>query len=118
MRSAGIIRGVLLALTALLTIGYVAVDALLPLPRFLFYENIVYAVAYALLGYGLARNRRVAPLYAAVASFNAGRVSRSVVNPRGGLEPLALQHIPLLLLLVTAAILAVVLAYLEERQGL
>ncbi len=118
MKGVRALRAALLALTALLVAGYVAVDALLPLPRFLFYENIVYAVVYALLGYGLVRGRRVATLYAAIAGFNAGRVSRSVVNPRGGLEPLAHQHIPLLSLLAAATVLAVLLAYLEERQGL
>ena len=112
------LRLALLALTVLLAAGYIGVDVVLSLPRFLFYENIVYAVVYAVLGFLLVRGWRVAPVYAAVAGFNAGRVSRTIVTPEGGLGALALQHVPLLALLLAAVILSVLLAYREMRQGL
>ena len=109
------LRAALLALTVLLAAGYIAVDAMLPLPRFLFYENIVYAVVYALLGFLYARGRRVEPIYALVAGFNAGRVSRTVVTPEGAAGALAVQHVPLLALLLVAGVLAVLSSYQAGR---
>ncbi len=104
----------MLALTVILVAGYIGADVVLPLPRFLFYENIVYAAVYAVLGFLLIRGRRVEPIYALVAGFNAGRVSRTVVTPEGAPGHLALQHVPLLLLVLLVAVLAVVEAY---RRG-
>ena len=46
------------------------------------------------------------PVAAVVAGFNAGRVSRSVVDPTGSPGPLALEHLPLLALVLAVAFLA------------
>ena len=111
-----LLRTTLLALTILLVAGYIGVDLMLPLPAFLYYENIAYAVCYAVLGYAFARGRRVEPLYVLLAGFNAGRVSRTVVTPEGSLGPLALQHVPLLAIVLAVAVLALLLIYRGDQR--
>ena len=105
------LRRALLALTLLLIAGYIGINFVAPLPAFLVGENLFYAASYSILAYMLWRGRRVEPLYLLLAGFNAGRVSRSVVTPYGAPGRLALQHIPLLLLILAAAFLALASVY-------
>ncbi|MCE4601171.1 MAG: hypothetical protein F7C38_06360 [Desulfurococcales archaeon] len=96
--------------TLLLVIGYVAINFLADLPLFLIAENLIYAVVYAGLLYLSATGNGYAYcLISAVAMFNAGRVSRSVVTPEGGLAELAVEHIPLLALILFVGLLALYL---------
>ncbi len=104
------LRKALLALTLILIIGYIGINFVAPLPAFLVGENLFYAASYAILAYMLWKGRRVEPLYVLLAGFNAGRVSRSVVTPYGTPGRLAVQHIPLLALILAAAFLAVAAA--------
>ncbi len=95
---------------AVLAAGYVAVNPLLltvGAPAFLVAENLAYAVAYAALLPGVARGSpRALAAAGALAMFNAGRVSRTVVTPSGQPGPLALEHVPLLALLLLVGALA------------
>ena len=77
------------------------------LPPFIVLENIVYAAAYGVLAL-MFRDPRVRVAGLAVAAFNLGRVSRSVVEADGSLAPLAAQHLPLIawLALLTAVLAA------------
>ncbi|WP_201783071.1 hypothetical protein [Pyrodictium occultum] len=98
---------VLTGLIVLLIIGYVGINLVAPLPRFLVGENIVLAVAYAAgLAWLLRGSRATYPYLVALAGFNAGRVSRSVVEPTGAPGRLAAQHVPLLLVVLLVALLA------------
>ena len=99
----------LAALMALLVAGYVAINFVAELPKFLVGENIALAVFYlAALILHLKGYRPVYPLIVLIAGFNAGRVSRSVVTPEGEPGRLALQHTPLLALVLIVALLALV----------
>ncbi len=95
------------ALLVLLVVSHIGINFVAPLPPFLVAENIVYAVLYAIAVYGVARGSRGALLLASlVSAFEAGRVSRSIVSPWGKVGSLALQHVPLLSLLLLTTILA------------
>ncbi len=67
-------------------------------PAFLFYENIVYAVASVILLIALLLRKNVYPLVTFFGAYLFGRVSRSVITPYGTVPKLAPQHVPLLLL--------------------
>ncbi len=98
---------VLLALTAVLIAGYIGINFAADLPRFLIGENLVLAAAYAVSAYALASGKPWAhPLLLFVSAFNAGRVSRSVVTPRGELGELAVEHIPLLAVILAVSLLS------------
>ena len=91
----------------LLVIGYIVINFVADLPRFLVGENLLLAVVYLILAV-LVYTRGGAWYYAlsVVASFNAGRVSRSIVTPEGELADLAKEHVPLLALILLIAVLA------------
>lgn len=95
----------LTVLIALLVLGYVGINFMAELPRFLVAENLALAAAYAL---ALALHLRGGGyLYtASLAWFNAGRVSRSIVSPTGEAGSLALEHVPLLALIAAVALTA------------
>ncbi|AEM39124.1 hypothetical protein Pyrfu_1265 [Pyrolobus fumarii 1A] len=111
-------KRVLLGLLVLLVAGYLGMDLVVSLPPFIFYENIVLAVTYAVFAAMIVRGRNVYPWLALVAGFNAGRVSRSVVTSLGEPGRLALQHTPLLIMLLLVGTLAAYLSYRQEHgQG-
>ncbi len=96
----------------LLIIGYIGINFTGELPKFLIGENILYAILYSILLIELLKNTPyVQPVLLLVASFNAGRVSRSIISPRGEIGELAIEHIPLLtlILIVAFSALAIVL---------
>ena len=94
-------------LIALLALSYLGINLVAPLPRFLVAENIVLAVAYAAALAGLLRGVESTYAYLVLlAGFNAGRVSRSIVSPTGELGRLAVEHVPLLALILLVALLA------------
>jgi len=98
---------VLVGVLVLLTVGYVAINFFADLPRFLVAENLLLAVVYGVLAYGVATGKPWAyPFTVFVASFNAGRVSRSIVGPRGEIGELAIAHLPLFAIIMLAALLA------------
>ena len=102
------------ALLAILIIGYITINFTADLPRFLIGENLLLAGVYILLAI-LVYTRGGAWYYAlsAIASFNAGRVSRSIVTPEGELAELAKEHVPLLLLILIVSVLAFYLGLAE-----
>ena len=106
-----ILKAGLAALSFILAAGYIGINFVAQLPLFLIGENILYAVSYSVLAYMLLRGRRVEPLYLLLTGFNAGRVSRSVITPYGRPGPLAMQHIPLLVLILVAAVLALIASH-------
>ncbi|MCE4601916.1 MAG: hypothetical protein F7B18_01900 [Desulfurococcales archaeon] len=105
---------ILKVLTVLAMISYIGVNFVAPLPRFLVAENLVYAALYG-LGLLLMPRRPVDArvLLAGLAGFNAGRVSRSIIEPTGVLTPLARDHIPLFIVL-----LAIMILSLQDLRGL
>ncbi|MEZ0319708.1 MAG: hypothetical protein ABWK05_06945 [Pyrobaculum sp.] len=94
-------------LTALLVVGHLGINVV-GLPPLLVAENLVLAAAYAVLAILLWRRWGVSSLAAllVVATFNAGRVSRSVWSPTTGWGALAVEHIPLLIYLIAVSLLA------------
>ena len=101
-------RKLLAAILFLLALGYLGIN-FVGLPPLLVMENIVLAVTYATLGIALIlrRSKTMLAIIALVASFNAGRVSRSIWSPTTGVGGLAAEHAPLLLYLIIVAALAV-----------
>ncbi|MEB3846746.1 MAG: hypothetical protein GSR74_02075 [Desulfurococcales archaeon] len=95
------------ALLTILIIGYITINFTADLPRFLVGENLLLAGVYLILAI-LVYTRGGAWYYAlsTVASFNAGRVSRSIVTPEGEFAELAKEHVPLLSLILLVAVLA------------
>ncbi len=94
------------ALLALLVLGYLGINIVAPIPRPIVAENIIFALVYALLLWGVHRDSRRALLaLAVVGAFNAGRVSNSIWDPLTGFAPLALQHLPLLIVILAASLL-------------
>lgn len=100
-----VIDAILTVLVAFLILGYIGINFIARLPGFLIAENISLAIAYAVTLLLHLKGRGY--IYtASLAWFNAGRVSRSIVEATGELAPLAYQHIPLLALILLIAILA------------
>ncbi len=100
-------------LIALLIVGYLGINFTADLPRFLIGENIFYVVLYTIALIAIYRQLDWAQAYTIlIAGFNAGRVSRSIISPRGEIGELAVQHIPLLSLIIIIAVLAL---YLEIK---
>ncbi|MCE4609195.1 MAG: hypothetical protein F7C36_02290 [Desulfurococcales archaeon] len=100
-------------LIALLIVGYLGINFTADLPRFLIGENIFYVVLYTIALIAIYKQFDWAQAYTIlVTGFNAGRVSRSIISPRGEVGELAVQHIPLLSLIIIVALLAL---YLEIR---
>ncbi|MEB3789002.1 MAG: hypothetical protein GSR72_03820 [Desulfurococcales archaeon] len=98
---------------ALLIVGYLGINFTADLPRFLIGENIFYVVLYTISFVAIYKQFDWAQAYTIlVAGFNAGRVSRSIISPRGEVGELAVQRIPLLSLIIIVALLAF---YLEIK---
>ncbi len=113
MEGDGEMKRVILALTAFLMLNYVAIDlahvlgVISRFPLFLFFENVFWFIAYAISLYCVLKKGRVGYLVlSAVAWFNAGRVSRSVVTPYGEVPKLWAPHLFLELLILAVAILS------------
>lgn len=97
-------------LLALAVLGYLGINLTASLPRSIVAENLLLAAVYALILLGVHRGMPEALIaLVLVASFNAGRVSRSIWDPLEGWGPLALQHVPLLTLLIALAVLPALL---------
>ena len=107
-------RWLLVALNVLLILGFIGIDLahlagiIKEFPTILFWENVAYASTYAILTYLMLNGVNVYPWLTLFSAFVAGRVSRSVITPYG-LGELAVQHVPLTLLLLIDAILAALL---------
>ncbi|MGQ4892228.1 MAG: hypothetical protein ACP6IP_07035 [Candidatus Njordarchaeia archaeon] len=103
-------------LLILLIVGYIGINFIAPLPPFLIGENITYAILYAFFLVYMERKgyeNKTFALLATLLGFNVGRVSRSIVSPRGEIEYLALEHIPLISYLL---LVLVVVIYQLMRQ--
>ncbi len=102
---------ILLAINVLLILGFIGIDVahlagvIKEFPTILFWENVLYAFAFGTLTAMMALGYNVFPWMTLLAAFVAGRVSRSVLSPYG-FERLAMQHVPLLALLLIDAILS------------
>ena len=105
------------ALLILAILGYLGINFTAQIPRAIIAENITYAAAYAIILAGIVKGLPHAFLtLIIIASINAGRVSRSIWDPLQGWGPLALQHMPLLILLLLLSLLpALYLAKLLPR---
>ncbi len=96
-----------LSIIILLVIGYLGINFVADLPRFLIGENLIYVFLYILAFISIYNQYSWAQPYTILlSSFNAGRVSRSIVSPKGERGELALQHIPLLTLILALASIA------------
>jgi hypothetical protein len=108
----GVVLKALVVITIATYVGFTALSYR-SLPQLIAVENICWALLYTLCLLILTRWGSSLPLVA-VASFNAGRVSNAIVTSTGDVGRLAIQHLPLLLLLLTLAVLA---AYLELHRS-
>ncbi len=103
---------------AILVISYIAINFAADLPRFLIGENLLLALLYTILTLEAHNcNPASQPLLVFLAAFNAGRVSRSIISPRGEPGELAIQHIPLLLMILAVAIPALLLSIRLATRG-
>ncbi len=101
-------------LLALLVLGYIGINFVASLPAFLIGENITYAVLYGLILFLSYRNGYKNTYLLALTTIlgiNIGRVSRSIISPRGEVEYLALEHIPLISFLVLVLVTTLVIFY-------
>jgi hypothetical protein len=111
----GFLNTLLLAINALLILGFIGIDvahlsgAIKEFPTILFWENVLYALTYSAFTVAMISGVNVYPWLALFSGFVAGRVSRSVISPYG-IERLALQHVPLLLLLLADALATALLS--------
>ena len=102
----------LAALLSLLVAGHVGILLAADLEPFLVGENIALAALYgasaalALEGYRLG-----VALAVGVSLFSAGRVSRSIVGPRGEVGELAARHVPLLAIDLAVGLLGLAMLY-------
>lgn len=91
----------------LLAIGYIGINFAAELPKFLVGENLLLAILYLGLAVATYYERTwAAPATMLLAGFNAGRVSRSIITPEGDVGDLALEHLPLLALILLVGVLA------------
>ena len=98
-------------LILLAILAYIGINFIADLPKFLIAENITLALLYILSLIAVEKNYPwVQPYTLLLSAFNAGRVSRSIISPRGEMQEKAKQHIPLLTLLLAISFSA--LAYL------
>ena len=94
-------------LMVLLIIGYISINFIADLERFLVIENIILAIIYCILLLEVIYSGGSWYfLTSVVASFNAGRVSRSIVTPKGEFGELAKEHIPLITLIIVIIIIS------------
>ena len=91
-------RIVTVVLASILSLMYIGVIFVAPLPRFLVFENIVLAAVYISAAIYLYRSGCPVPMLV-ISTFNLGRLSRSIVTPTGEVPPLALSHVPLFMLI-------------------
>lgn len=104
-------KNILLVFAALTAMGYIIITIFLPIPIFIKYENILYAMLYLTLTYVAIRWSKV-PLLALI-FFNIGRISRSIITSYGEIGRMAREHTPLLIFLV---IYGLYLAYTMLRE--
>jgi len=99
----------------LLIIGYIVINFMADLPRFLIGENVLLAVTYSILLYLINKNYNNVWYFltSVIAAFNAGRVSRSIVTPRGEKGELALEHVPLLTIILLILFLSFYIGYIN-----
>lgn len=113
-----LVKKTLELMLALTVIGYIGINFVAQLPTFLIGENLAYAIMYSVLLYLILIDKfdkAKIPL-AIVLSFNLGRVSRSIIEPSGSLHPLAMAHIPLMLVLVLNLALTLIYGYIKGRS--
>jgi len=97
------IRYLLIILLMLLSIGYLGIQLFIEIPTFIVLQNLIYGALYIIFTYFVIRDTKNKNIYIfliIVASFNAGRLSRSIITPVGTLDVEARNHLPLFLLLL------------------
>jgi hypothetical protein len=98
---------ILEALMVVLIIGYIVINFFADLSGFLIAENISLAIIYIILLVMIVEKGGVWFFATStIASFNAGRVSRSVITPEGEAGELAKEHVPLLSLILLIVVLS------------
>lgn len=83
------------------------------LPLFLYIENFIWILCYVISLLFSLRGMVWPSLL--VSSFNAGRISNTIITSSGSLHILALQHLPLFALL--ALIMTFSIVYMVRRCG-
>ena len=98
---------IVILLLTILIVGHLAINVIVELSPFLIAENLVLATLYTIGIHSLRRQLPWSYAYITlIASFSAGRVSRTIISPRGETGDLALQHIPLFLITFATAVTA------------
>ncbi len=97
---------ILKILLLILIAGYIGINFFADLPLFLVGENLIFAALYSLGLLNLNKKPVIISLIV-LSAFNAGRVSRSVIEPSGELAPIAMGHLPLLILILAVMLLLV-----------
>lgn len=109
MERARALRLLSVSLCLALAVGYLGVDAYMlsldPRITFLVAENLLWLTLYLALAYASLKGSRYRALLPFVAGVNAGRVSRSIVDPYGALGGLLAVHASLFFLLVLTALI-------------
>ncbi len=98
-------RIIMWGLTIILIAVYGAAIFFLNIPLFLKLENFLYIILYPLFTY-LHLKKNVSGPLVALAFFNAGRISRTILTPDGRFHEMAFNHAPVFVLLVMLGVLA------------
>ncbi len=93
------------SLTIVLVLIYGAANILLNIPTFLKVENFLYILLYPAFTYLYLEKKLSGPLIA-LAFFNSGRISRTIITPEGQFHEMAFSHFPVFALLLILGLLA------------
>jgi hypothetical protein len=118
----GLLNWLCVGLSSLLVAGYLGVDAYFlatsPQVTFLVGENVFWLVLYAISAYLCFRRSRYRALVLLIAGANAGRISRTIVDPYGQIGTAMIStHLSLLFLIIVLGLL-ILWSLLVERRGI
>lgn len=108
---------ILQVLLSIAFISYIGVDLYFLISGFIpsiaiLIINMIYAISYLIL-FTLTlifkMSRILFAIITFIASFNAGRVSESIISSSGIIGPLAYSHLPLLIGLIIISVLSIIL---------
>ncbi len=92
-------------LSITLVLIYGAANVILNIPTFLRMENLLYMLLYPFFTY-LHTSRSISGPLIALAFFNAGRISRTLITPEGQLHEVAFSHVPVFALAILIGFMA------------
>ena len=92
----------------LIIVGFVAINFLMQLPKVIVAENLTYATLFTIsLVFSDGKGGKLLSML--LSMFIAGRISRSILTPRGSIMPLTVNHILLEVHLIFIGIISWVL---------